>query len=203
MWFAGRTFHLFFEWASWNSLKLHHGRERMNYYGATELTESFRTVRKNTLLIAEEIPEAQYNFRAAPGVRSVGELLAHISVACTLQYQLHGVTGRASFEGFDLKGLMTRVLAEESKVRSKAQTVDMLGESGEQWAGAVAGFSEEYLAQRIQFPAGANPPSKIRFEMVLAVKEHEMHHRGQLMLIERMLGLVPHLTRNREAQTSQ
>lgn len=26
-------------------------------------------------------------------------------------------------------------------------------------------------------------------------KEHEMHHRGQLMLVERMLGIVPHLTR--------
>jgi uncharacterized damage-inducible protein DinB len=31
------------------------------------------------------------------------------------------------------------------------------------------------------------------------MKEHEMHHRGQLMLIERMLGIVPHLTRRREA----
>ena len=39
------------------------------------------------------------------------------------------------------------------------------------------------------------PPSKTRFEMLLSTKEHEMHHRGQLMLIERMLGIVPHLTR--------
>ena len=34
--------------------------------------------------------------------------------------------------------------------------------------------------------------------MLLAAKEHEMHHRAQLMLIERMIGIVPHLTR--EAQ---
>jgi uncharacterized damage-inducible protein DinB len=39
------------------------------------------------------------------------------------------------------------------------------------------------------------PASKTRFEMILGVKEHEMHHRGQLMVIERMLGIVPHLTR--------
>ena len=39
------------------------------------------------------------------------------------------------------------------------------------------------------------PPAKTRFEMLLGTKEHEMHHRGQLMLIERMLGIVPHLTR--------
>jgi hypothetical protein len=27
-----------------------------------------------------------------------------------------------------------------------------------------------------------------------------MHHRGQLMLIERLLGIVPHLTRERQAR---
>ena len=27
------------------------------------------------------------------------------------------------------------------------------------------------------------------------MKEHEMHHRAQLMLIERMIGIMPHLTR--------
>jgi uncharacterized damage-inducible protein DinB len=31
--------------------------------------------------------------------------------------------------------------------------------------------------------------------MLLSAKEHEMHHRGQLMLMERMIGIVPHLTR--------
>jgi uncharacterized damage-inducible protein DinB len=167
----------------------------MTYYGATELAESFRTVRKNTLVIAREITEEHYAFRAAEGTRSVAELLAHISVATTMQYRLHGVEGRNSFAGFDLKALITSVLAEECKVRTKNQTIAMLVESGEQWADCVAGLSEEFLASRVQFPDGAEPPSKTRFEMILAVKEHEMHHRGQLMLIERMLGIVPHLTR--------
>jgi uncharacterized damage-inducible protein DinB len=31
--------------------------------------------------------------------------------------------------------------------------------------------------------------------MLMTVKEHEMHHRGQLMLLQRILGLTPHLTR--------
>jgi len=35
--------------------------------------------------------------------------------------------------------------------------------------------------------------------MLLGTKEHEMHHRGQLMVIERLIGIVPHLTRNRQA----
>jgi uncharacterized damage-inducible protein DinB len=48
-------------------------------------------------------------------------------------------------------------------------------------------------------PQGANPASRTRFDMLLSVKEHEMHHRAQLMLIERMIGIVPHLTRDMQA----
>ncbi len=39
--------------------------------------------------------------------------------------------------------------------------------------------------------------------MILSAKEHEMHHRAQLMVFERMLGLVPHLTRERQARTAR
>jgi uncharacterized damage-inducible protein DinB len=39
--------------------------------------------------------------------------------------------------------------------------------------------------------------------MILSVKEHEMHHRGQLMLIERMLGITPHLTRQMQERLAR
>jgi uncharacterized damage-inducible protein DinB len=39
--------------------------------------------------------------------------------------------------------------------------------------------------------------------MLLGVKEHEMHHRAQLMLVQRLLGIVPHLTRQRDAMRAQ
>jgi len=38
----------------------------MTYYGAKELAESFRTVRKNTIAIAEEIPAEKYDFMPVP-----------------------------------------------------------------------------------------------------------------------------------------
>ncbi len=55
-------------------------------------------------------------------------------------------------------------------------------------------------SQRRKHPT---PASKSRFEMLLSVKEHEMHHRGQLMVAQRVLGIVPHLTRLREEQAAQ
>jgi uncharacterized damage-inducible protein DinB len=48
------------------------------------------------------------------------------------------------------------------------------------------------------FPGMGTPKS--RFEMLLGPKEHEMHHRAQLMVVERMLGITPHLTREGEAR---
>ena len=42
------------------------------------------------------------------------------------------------------------------------------------------------------------PQAKSRFEMLLGAKEHEMHHRAQWMLMERLLGITPHLTRQME-----
>ena len=38
----------------------------MTYYGPKEMAASFRTVRDNTIKIAEEIPEENYGFRSAP-----------------------------------------------------------------------------------------------------------------------------------------
>jgi uncharacterized damage-inducible protein DinB len=172
----------------------------MNYYGPKELAESFRTVRKNTLAIAEDIPADKYDFHPAPDTKSVGELLTHIALSYNFQYQIHAVKHATTLQGFDFGALMAQLTAESQKPRSKEQIVELLRENGEKWAEWLEGLSESFLAEQVQMPRGANPASKSRFEMVMSVKEHEMHHRGQLMLIERQLGIVPHLTREMQAR---
>ena len=95
---------------------------------------------------------------------------------------------------------MQRMAAEEKVQRSKDQTLELLRSSGEKWAGWLDGLTDDFLAERVSMPPGAEPSSRTRFDMILSVKEHEMHHRGQLMLIERMVGIVPHLTREMQAR---
>jgi uncharacterized damage-inducible protein DinB len=175
----------------------------MVYYGAKELAASSRVVRNNTIIIAQEIPEDKYGFKPVPEYRSVEQLLTHIALAYRFQYQVHEIEKRTSFDGFDFPSLMKQMMAEEAKARNKAQIVDLLKTEGEKWAGWEEGLSEEFLGQRFEMPQGATPPAKSRFEMILSVKEHEMHHRGQLMLVERLLGIVPHLTREREARMAE
>jgi len=96
--------------------------------------------------------------------------------------------------------LMQRLSAEEKAPRSKEQTIELLRANGETWAGWLEGLDDSFLSEAVQMPPGGTPPSRTRFDMVLSVKEHEMHHRGQLMLIERILGIVPHLTREMQAR---
>lgn len=167
----------------------------MNYYGGKQLADSFRTVRKNTLQIAQDIPEEKYNFRAAPETRSVGELLAHIAISPTFQQKIHAEERRTNLDGFDFPALMQRMHAEEKAPRTKAQLIELLTKQGDAWANWMEGLDENFLGEVITMPAGGTPPARTRFDMILSVKEHEMHHRGQLMLIERLVGIVPHLTR--------
>jgi uncharacterized damage-inducible protein DinB len=169
----------------------------MTYYGGKELADSFRTVRKNTTQIAQEIPEDKYDFKPSPESRSVKQTLAHIATATTFPTMLHGE--RVPIENIDFAEYMKKVGTEEAKLQTKAQIVAKLKDAGDEFARMLEGLTDEkFLAETITFRAGAQPPSRTRFDMLLAAKEHEMHHRGQLMLMQRMLGMVPHLTR--EAQ---
>ena len=172
----------------------------MTYYGNKELAESFRTVRKNTLAIAEDIPEDKYGFRPTPDSRSIAEVLRHIAVASQGYHDLHAVKKMTSFVDFNWGAFMQAGQEAEKKLQTKAQIIEALRSSGQAWATYLESVPEADRAQIITFSVGAVPPTKSRFEMFLSVKEHEMHHRAQLMVFERLIGIVPHLTRERQAR---
>jgi uncharacterized damage-inducible protein DinB len=175
----------------------------MNYYGAKDLAESFRTVRKNTLMIAEEIGEEHYGFKAAPETRTVAQTLLHIAHAPQLQEHIHGVAKLKTLVGFDFMGFFAPLMALEQKTHTKLQILTILNEQGEHFAHFLQSLSDDFLGQHVSMMPGMTPATKTRFEMLLGVKEHEMHHRAQLMLIERMVGIVPHLTRQMQERMAQ
>lgn len=171
-------------------------------YGAKQLAESLRTVRKNTIQIAEDIPEDKYNFKPAPDTRTVGQTLVHIAVSPTFAHYIHS-NKIDDLAKIDFPTLFQKVMSEENKPRSKAEIVALLKSEGEKFASYVEALPDAFLAESVKMPPGGEPASKTRFEMLLSPKEHEMHHRGQLMTIERIIGVVPHLTRQRQQQMAQ
>jgi uncharacterized damage-inducible protein DinB len=170
----------------------------MTYYGAKELARSFRTVRNNTIRIAEEIPEEKYGFRHAEGCRSIAETLVHIAMMTRVAEQIHVIEHRSTLVGFDFFGLKDKLQAEARTPRPKSQILELLRTEGEKYAKILENASEAFLGEQVEYPEGMDPRVKSRFEMLIAPKEHEMHHRGQLMVIERLLGMTPHLTRQME-----
>jgi uncharacterized damage-inducible protein DinB len=166
----------------------------MTYYGGKELAASFRTVRNNTIRIAEDIPEDRYDFRPVPASRTIRDTLVHIALSTTFPSHVH--TNRITdIRTVNFQEITQQVNAEQAAPRTKAEIVALLRSTGDTFASFLDGLSESFLAETVTMMPGAQPPVRTRFDMLLSAKEHEMHHRGQLMLLERMLGIVPHLTR--------
>ena len=167
-------------------------------YSAKQLADAFRTVRTNTIQIAQDIPEDKYSFRPTPDVRSIGEELAHIACGTWFPLQVHSVDKRTSLAFDDFRGYMSRVPAMEQALTTKTQIVETLKTNGDAFASFLESMSDEQLSEMVNFPPPMQPSQKSRFEMLLASKEHEMHHRGKLMLMQRLVGVVPHLTQRRQ-----
>jgi uncharacterized damage-inducible protein DinB len=174
----------------------------MNIYGGRELAAAFRQVRANTIRIAEDIPQEHYGFRAAPDTRSIGQLLAHVAVGPGFQLHVH-TNATTDITTVNFPQLMQTLSAEENRPRSKAEMVAFLVSEGERFASYLEGLPDQFLSESVAMPPGADPSSKSRFMMLMSGKEHEMHHRGQLMLLQRLIGVTPHLTRESQARTAR
>src|SRR5437667_4031776 len=139
----------------------------MTLYGGPDLANAFRTVRKNTVQIAEEIPEDKYDFVAAPGVRSVSEMLRHIIHAPELQEDMHRVKRITTFDGYNFGAGVGAFEANAAKPRTKAQIISDLKSHGERLATWMESLTPEYLAERVSGGAGA----KSRLEGLMGIKE--------------------------------
>lgn len=172
----------------------------MGSYSGKGMAAAFRTVRANTIQVAEDVPEASYGHVAAAECRPVGRMFTHIVLSGEL-YERGQKSGATSMVGIDFMPIIEQMRADELKPRSKAEIVGLLRTQGEQFAGWLETLTPEFLGQEITQMDGKT--TKTRFEILLGVKEHEMHHRAQLMLIERLLGIVPHVTRDMQARMAE
>jgi uncharacterized damage-inducible protein DinB len=172
----------------------------MTYYSSTDLANAFRTVRKNTLQVARDVPADQYGFRATPDTRSIGETLAHIASNSRWIQKLHGVDKKTHVGIDDFQAYIGEAHAYAATLATPDAILAALEENGRQFGDWLGSLAEPTLAETVSFPPPLQPSQKTRFEMLLGAKEHEMHHRAQLMVLERLLGIVPHLTRARMAR---
>src|SRR5256885_15964265 len=98
----------------------------MSSYGGRELASAFRTVRKNTIQVAEDIPESRYGHVAAPECRSVARMLTHVGIATRIWEELHRKRRVTTLQGLNFLEMRDQFDAEEAKPRTKAGIVELL-----------------------------------------------------------------------------
>jgi hypothetical protein len=86
----------------------------MNLYGPKPLADSMRVVRKNTIAIAEDIPEAHYDYRPTPESRSVRETLLHIASMMLFDFHVHEEPRRESMTTLARFGFSCLIFAASS-----------------------------------------------------------------------------------------
>src|SRR5271168_4341485 len=102
-------------------------------YGGKELAAAFRTVRKNTIQVAEDIPESKYGHVAAPEARSVEQMLSHIGIATRMWIEMANKAPK-SLVGFDFLKFVEPIKAEEAKRRTKGELIELLRTDGDKFA---------------------------------------------------------------------
>src|SRR4029453_3253428 len=98
----------------------------MTYYGAKEIAEGFRTVRKNTIQVAEDIPEEKCSYRPTPDTMSVGEMLAHLATTPHWAQQCFYVEKKTNVVMEDFGRWMGEATGKSKALTSKAAIVEAL-----------------------------------------------------------------------------
>ena len=151
--------------------------------------ESWQEVRRGLIEEANQIPAEKFSFQPAADSRSVGQLLQHLVES---QKFLVGEACRPD------TNLMRQSFAEHIKhyapgvreINDKDELLDLLRATMDESAAKLRDAADEMKNTMKRFD-GKEMTKTAFMSFALA---HEMYHRGQLTVYERLLGIEPALT---------
>lgn len=141
----------------------------------TDLLRALDTARGRTVRLARLVPEAALDWRPAPGAYSCADLLRHLAAAerdlfvevamgRPSRYAGHGPT-----LAYGREGVLAFLDAMHVESMALLETLD-----------------DDALDRAVTTPTGAHLPT---WRWLQLLTEHEAHHRGQLYLMLRLLGV--------------
>ena len=137
--------------------------------------------------LAEAIPADKYSWRPAPDVRSVAEVLLHVSAA---NYNLYKLVGTPPPPGIDLKSL-------EKSTTDKTKVIANLRDSFSHARKAITDMPDSNLDKSTDWFGGKITQRGI----LLFIVRHAAEHLGQSIAYARSVGIVPPWTE--DAQRAQ
>ncbi len=127
----------------------------------------------NILKTAEKVPEEKYAYKAAPEVRSLGEILAHVADA---QFTFCGI----------VKDGKPQNMSVEKTAKTKADIGKALNDSFALCDAAWAGLTDANSADIVQFRGPVTKLALISFNTA-----HGLEHYGNLVTYMRLNKIVP------------
>jgi uncharacterized damage-inducible protein DinB len=139
--------------------------------------------------LADAIPAEKYSWRPSEGVRTIGEVYAHVASA---NYGFAKMLGTPMPAGVDPKTLM-------ASATDKAKVLQALKDSFAQIRTAILAIKDSDLEKEIKTPRG---PTTIRGSFFL-ISGHYGEHLGQSVAYARSIGIVPPWTEERQRQEAE
>jgi uncharacterized damage-inducible protein DinB len=153
-----------------------------------ELLDFWKEVRAGLIAELAQIPTEQFGFQPAPESRSVAGIIRHIVVVQEFS------TGELCRPDTDFKRAPIRELVERHAAVAysggdKEELIGSLRSSMESAEAAFRAFGEEALREKV--PYGKTISKLGILSLYIA---HEMYHRGQITVYERLMQIEPAAT---------
>jgi uncharacterized damage-inducible protein DinB len=141
-----------------------------------DLLRAFDTARGRTVRLAALIPDHALDWGPAPGAFTCADIVRHLAAAERFTFVEIAVGGASRYPGHD-----------KALAYGKEGVLAYLDTLHDQSMALLQTLDDDALERRITTPAGAQIPT---WRWLQLMAEHEAHHRGQLYLMLRLLGVA-------------
>ena len=153
---------------------------------AEEALVMWNSISRKLIAMAEDFPEAKYDFKPKPEVRTFAEQLLH--VAGTNYVLLSAIKGTQIGPGTEDPPRQT--------YKTKADVVALLKKSVEEGAALIKEMGDAGITTAVKFPYGNRMVSGSF--CIMEAAEHAGEHYGQLVVYYRINGIVPPASRQQQ-----
>ena len=137
----------------------------------TEVKQSYETVKNNLLKSAEKVPDADYNFKPTPEIRSFGEVMGHVVAA----------------QGHTCAAILGEQSSSHQKPTSKAEIVSALKNTFAECDKAYGSLTDANATETINTGRG----QRTRLGALIGNTTHDVEQYSILSVYMRLKGIVP------------
>ena len=142
----------------------------------SDLLRALDTARGRTIRLAQLIPDASLDWRPTPEAFSCADLARHLAATERFMFVEVAMGRRSTYPGHD-----------RSLAYGKEGVLAYLDNMHRQSMAMLESLDDDALDRPVTTPSGAQLPT---WRWLQLMTEHEAHHRGQMYLMLRLLGVA-------------